>query len=177
MAGLRADGAMVSRGVHLAIEDHHLEALRSKTDENVLFDYVGELEEEFCQSGFDAETDKAWSLIHQTLVGADPCADELEPNGPVPLAYAVMGEEALNASDWFLVTLTKAPQVVLVDQALQAISQSDFEARLRSLLETHDCPNIGEDDVTYASYWFENMKKVFVAAAGHKRHVIFEVDY
>ena len=168
---------MVSRGLHLAIEDHHLETLRDKPDELALFDYLGELEEELFNSGFDAETDKAWGLIHQTLIGADPCADGLDRHGPAPLAFAVMGEEEINASDWLLVTLTTPPQVVLVNRALQAIGQSDFEARLRSLLEIHDCPNIGEDDVTYASYWFENMKKVFVAADAHNRHVIFEVDY
>ena len=167
---------MVARGVHMAIEDRHLDVLRTKTDIQQLFDYVGELEEEFCNSGFDAETDKAWGLIHQTLIGASPCVDGLD-EGSAPLTFAVLGEEMLCNSDWFLVTLTKAPQVPSVSEALQAISQADFETRLRSLAAEHECANIEEDDVTYASYWFEHMKKVFVAAADHGRHIIFEVDF
>jgi hypothetical protein len=168
---------MASRGLHLAIEDRHLEALRARPDPEALFDYVGELEEEFFESGFDAETDKAWGLIHQTLVREDPCADALSADGPAPLAYAVMGQEALCSSDWYLVTLTTASEVPRVNQALQAISQAEFEARLEALLEVHDCPNVTREDVTYASYWFENMKKAFAAGAEHKRHVIFTVDY
>ena len=167
---------MVSRGLHLAVEDHHVEALRARSDANAMLDYVVGLEEALFKSGFDAETDKAWGLIHQTLIGADPCADYLDPNGPPPLAYAVMGEEMLSDSDWLIVTLTSAPQVPVVNRAIQAISQSEFEARLRSLLTEYDCPNILEEDVTYASFWFENLKRVYAAAAENGRHVIFEVD-
>jgi len=168
---------MAMRGVHFAIEDRHLDALRAIADEDQLFDYVGEvIEEELFHSGFDAETDKAWGLIHQTLIQENPCADGLEGRD-TPLSQVIMGEESLSDSDWYMINLITSAAVPSVQEQLEPISRGDFETRLRSLLEIHDCPDIKEVDVDYAGYWFENMKKVFEAAHRHGRHVIFTVDY
>ena len=169
---------MAGRGIHFAITDSQLSEIRSFADPVALFDHIGGHIEEVCfESGFDAETDKAWPWIHQTLVGDNPCAEALNTNGPRPLSLAVMGEESLCESDWYMVNLTMAQSVPAVHGALQAITREDFEARMRSLLQKHDCPEIGDGDVEYTGYWFENMKKAFEAAAAQGRHVIFTVDY
>lgn len=166
------------RGVHFAIEDRHLDAIRALSDPGALFDHIGEvIEPEFFQSGFDAETDKAWPLIHQTLVGANPGADDLEQIPSEPLANVIMGEEFLCRADWYLVTLTTAAKVPAVSAALESISREEFQRRLRSLIEVHDCSQIAEEDVEYAGHWFENLKPVFAAAAQQGRHVLFAVDF
>ncbi len=168
---------MTMRGVHFAIDDSQLEALRERSGNDDMFDYVGDvLEEQLFDSGFDAETDKAWGLIHQTLIAENPCADGLERRD-TPLSWVIMGEKTLSDSDWFMVNVTTSAAVLAVQNLLEPISREDFEARLRFLLKAHDCPDIGEEDVGYAGHWFENMKKVFKAAQEHGRHVIFTVDY
>lgn len=164
------------RGVHFAIDDQQLAALRAISPDDRLFDHLSEVEEALFGTEFGAETDKAWGLIHQTLIQESPCADDLERRETL-LSYVIMGEETLSDSDWFMVNLTTAAAVPSVQEHLEPLSRSAFETRLRSLLQIHDCPNVEADDVEYAGYWFENMKKVFVAAHRHGRHVIFTVDY
>lgn len=169
---------MAERGVHFAITDDQLTEIRSFSDPEALFDHIGEnIEQVLFDTGFDAETDKAWPWIHQTLIDESPCADFVNGNGPAPLSYAVMGDTSVCSSDWYMVNLTAASNVPAVHAELQAISREDFEERMRSLLQRHDCPNITNEDVEYTGYWYEHMKTVFEAANKHGRHVIFTVDY
>ena len=167
---------MGNRGLHFAIDDQQLEALRAVPADHRLFDHLVEVEEMSFGTEFGAETDKAWGLIHQTLIRENPCADDLEPRD-TPLSYVIMGEEALSGCDWFMVNLTTSAAVPLVQEQLGWLSRSKFEIQLRSLLQTFDCPNIEDRDVEYAGHWFEHVKRLFEAAHRHNRHVIFTVDY
>jgi hypothetical protein len=163
------------RGIYYAIDDRDLQALRSQPGDREKVAYVSEVIDAAKDSNFATETEKAWGLIHSALTRTSPCAEcwDLDTRTSA-LGISVIGKEDLLSPDaTYMIGLVPDTDVPNVRDALDAIQLEEFEDRLRSLIDQHQCEHLGEGDVEYAGYWFDNLKAVYRLAAEHGRHVLF----
>ena len=162
-------------GVHFALDDPAVRALKSFTDEAERLDWLKEdLEEEYFanQREWLAETDKAWDAIHRSLTDGELTWD----NGSYPANHVILGGELLYSGDDYIVSLKSPEQVRDISAVLQNITEARFrEAYFRIDPRSYGCP-VNEQDFEYTWDWFEGLREFYQRAAAAGRHVLFTAD-
>jgi len=164
---------MACRGVHFAITDEDLEALRAaESDEDLIEVIQEEIEERWEKAqGFVCETDKAWDAIHRCLTDG-----RLEfENGNEPLSLCILGGEQLHSGDDYIVSLVLQPQLRPLADALTKITQEFMRERYFELPDDYDMAK-SQEDCQYTWDWFSDLPEFFDRAEKAGRHVIFTVD-
>lgn len=167
---------MSYRGVHFAITEQEVTALRALASDADRVDYVSNVIEEAWEDNLATESDKAWALIHSALQMSNPCADDLERAADEPQSWAILGVEFLALTDDAMITHVDEARVTEVAGYLERVSADDIRSRLVSLIKEHDCNRLSADDADYAAGWYPGVAGFFVRAAHATRHVIFSAD-
>jgi hypothetical protein len=163
----------VSLGVHLALSGEDLGRVLDAGDADALVELVTEdLEERYLGGEWAYSSDKAWDAIHRCLTDGRL----LYESGPFPLAYAVLGGEALDAGNDYTACLASADEVREVSAALAAITEAWMRERYETLGQTDYAGSIGPEDFAYTWSNFEGLRDFLVRAAAAGRWVLFTTD-
>jgi hypothetical protein len=162
-------------GVHFALTDDDVTALKSLTDEQERLDFlIEELEEKYfdADDGFCAESDKAWDAMHRALADGELTWD----GGEYPLRHAVLAGELLYTGEDYIMSLKTPAQVRDVAAALQPIDEAEFRRRYFAINAGSYGFNLSDDDCAYTWEWFQNVRDLYRKAAAAGRHVLFTAD-
>lgn len=166
---------MACRGVHFALTEPEVVALKAQPDDQSRLDYLQEhIEETYFSKHPEllAESDKAWDAMHRLLTDGKLTRD----GGTYPLNHVVLAGEWLYGSDDYIISLKTPPQVKDIDQALEQLSEGEFRKRYFALDSRSYDGEIGEPDFAYTWEWFQNVRALFKRAAAENRFVLFSVD-
>jgi hypothetical protein len=151
---------------------------QSSSDATLLFN--DEKFDEYADSGWWAELDKAWDGIHRCLAEAPPESDEW-PTLPVDApaaAHAIGGGQRLTPQDdeW-VVHFIPADLVKRVAAAIEPIDEDAMRARYAAYCKTawggsYDSP----EDAEYVVGYFDSVKDIYRRAAEAGRDIIFMAD-
>lgn len=162
-------------GVHFALTEEDVSALRRIRDERERLEFLKEhIEERYFAEPmtYAAESDKAWDAMHRSLSDGLLSWD----GGTYPLNHVVLAGELLYAQPDYIMSL-KEPQTVRdIAAALEHITESDLRARYNSIdSESYGFP-LSDEDFGYMWQWFENVRELYRRAASEGRHVLFTAD-
>ncbi len=166
---------MACLGVHFALAEEDVTALRDIEDEDERLSYLQEnIEGRYLAEPVDyaAESDKAWDAMHRVLADGLLTWD----GGNYPLNHAVLAGELLYTSSGYIMSLKTPTQVVEIAAALDLLSETDFRAKYYSIPANDYCDELSEKDLAYTWHWFQNVRKLFRIAANQNRHVLFTAD-
>jgi hypothetical protein len=167
---------MSYQGVHFAITDQDLSALRSLPVEADRVDYVSNVIEKAWDDNFATQSDKAWALIHSALQMSNPCSDDLEKAIDAPASWAILGAEDLALTTDAMVVHVDKSRVGDVARYLEGVSASEIRSRLCRLIEKHQCDRLSPEEADYAAEWYPGIAELYARAASAGRHVIFSAD-
>ncbi len=164
---------MPCRGVHFAITDDDLSALRSARSNDALLEIIqGDIEARWeVDEGFVCETDKAWDAIHRCLTDGQLGF----VNGTEPLCLCILGGEQLYSGDDYIVSLVPHRKLRSLADALAAITPEFFGERYANLPVDYGLEK-SQEDYQYTWDWFSDLPSFFDRAEKAGRHVIFSVD-
>lgn len=162
-------------GVHFALSDEDVAALRAIDDEEERLDFLQEeIEERYFDAGdgFCAESDKAWDAMHRALADGELTWD----GGDYPLRHAVLAGELLYTDDDYIMSLKTPAQVKDVAAALAGIDEAEFRRRYFAINAGSYGFPLTEEDFAYTWDWFQGVRDLYAAAARANRHVLFTAD-
>jgi hypothetical protein len=164
---------MACRGVHFAITDEDLNALRGAKSDEAIIDIIQEEIEERWEKGdgFVCETDKAWGAIHRCLTDGRLQYD----NGTDPLRLCILGGEQLYSGDDYIISLVPHSNLRPLADALGKITPEFMGERYSALPSDYDSEKT-QEDLQYIWDWFSDLPAFFDRAEKAGRHVIFTVD-
>jgi hypothetical protein len=163
---------MGCRGVHFAIDEADLAALRA-VPERGRPDHVAEvIEERYFGSDYGAESDKAWDGMHRALADGKLTWD----GGAYPLSHTVLGGEVLYTRDDYIMSLKTPVQVRDIAKALDALTEESFRRRYNAIDAADYDGEIGDEDFEYTWHWFTNVRDFYRRAAQDGRYVLFTAD-
>jgi hypothetical protein len=159
-------------GVHFALDERDLQALRSQPNDEERLNYLQETIEENdigSKDGWIAETDKAWDAIHRALTDGRLGSD----NGTYPLNHTILGGESLYNSHDYIMQLKTPEEVRAIAVELRGITEGEFHQRyFRIDPDDYGMP-LSEDDFEYSWSWFTSMREFYERAATAGRSVLF----
>ncbi len=162
-------------GVHFALSEEEVAALRAREDDAARLEHVQEvIEESYFRESRElmAENDKAWDAMHRTLADGQLTWD----GGEYPLNHLVLGGELLYSRGDYIMVLKTPEQVRDVATALPSVTEAEFRRRYFAIPQgSYDWPFSREDfDDTWG--WFEGVRDLFLKAAEEGRYVLFTAD-
>lgn len=162
-------------GVHFALTDDEVAALRGQPDDEARLNWlISEIEEPCFQDHPErlAESDRAWDAIHRCLTDGRLGFK----NGSYPLNRVILGGEALYRRDDFVMSLKTPAEVRDADAALAAIGEEDMRRRYYELDAADYGFELGHQDFHYTWTWFLAVRSFWhrASAAGH--YVLFTMD-
>jgi hypothetical protein len=161
-------------GVHFALDEEQVAALRA-TDEMDRVDYVTEeIEEKFWSANKTRghETDKAWDAIHRALTDGDLAWD----NGTYPLNHVILGGEVLYGEDDYVLSLKTPSQVRDIVAALDRVTETSLRAGYDRIDPDDAGCEIGDDDFEYTWDYFVSLVEFYRRAAADGRYILFTAD-
>jgi len=164
---------MACRGVHFAITDADLNALREAGSDEALIEIIQEVIEDRWEkdAGFVCETDKAWDAIHRCLTdGRLECE-----NGTEPLRFCILGGEQLYSGEDYIVSLVTHEKLQALAESLAQVTPEFIGQRYSELPDDYGMEKSLED-CQYTWDWFSDLPAFFDRAEEAGRHVIFTVD-
>lgn len=161
---------MACRGVHFAITQDDLDALRRAEENGDLFEVLEGIEERW-EEGFVYETDKAWDAIHRCLT--DGTTDFIEEERE-PLGVCILNGEQFELPDYILSLITHDRLRTLVDR-LAVITPQIMEERYWKLPADY-ARYMSKEDCEYMLECFAGLPAFLNHAEKAGRHVIFTVD-
>jgi hypothetical protein len=164
---------MACRGVHFAITDIDLNALRGAGSDDALIEIVQEdIESRWeKEAGFVCETDKAWDAIHRCLTDGRLTFD----SGTEPLRLCILGGEQLYSGDDYIVSLVTHEKLRPLADALAQVTPELVGLRYSQLPDDYAMEK-SREDCQYTWDWFSDLPGFFDRAEKSGRHVIFTVD-
>ena len=163
---------MACRGVHFAITNDDLSALRGADSDEDLMEVIESVEERWEKDdGFVCETDKAWDAIHRCLCDGSLTFESCSE----PLRLCIIGGEQLYEGDDYIVTLVTHDRLRLLADALAAVTPKFIAERYWDMPEDYQQPK-SDEDCQYTWDWFSDLPAFFDRAERAGRHVIFTVD-
>jgi len=166
---------MACRGVHFALTEAEVAALKAIPDDQSRLEHLQEhIEEQYFSEHpeFLAESDKAWDAMHRVLADGKLTWE----GGSYPLNHVVLAGELLYGEDDYIMSLKTPSQVTDIDKALDALSEDEFRQRYFMLDSRSYGGDIGEEDFSYTWEWFQSVRALFKRAAIENRFVLFSVD-
>jgi hypothetical protein len=189
---------MSGRGLHLALDDAELGALRTLSDADKA-DHVGETLEATKFGTSDAcETDKSWAYIHAALTGSDPDGDLGIPGAPAPKTTfldrlfgrgapqsiarsgeraAILGTDVVLASPDYFIGLVPQDRVHEVADALARIPVEELGDRVRAVHGKFQSSGDADECAEYAMGWYPALVEFLQTSATAGKNVIFTVDF
>ncbi|MDB6076772.1 MAG: hypothetical protein JWO82_519 [Akkermansiaceae bacterium] len=161
---------MACRGVHFAITDEDLRALRDAPGDEGVVECIQAIEERW-EEGFVCETDKAWDAIHRCLTDGKLGYE----NGDEPLKWCILGGEQLFQGDGYIIALVTHDRVRVLANALAEVTPEFMALRYWGLPDDYSQPKEAQD-LQYTWDWFSGLPELFARARETGRHVIFTVD-
>jgi hypothetical protein len=164
----------MSLGVHFALSAADCKKLRALEDAEGRQELISEdLEEKYLASDrWSFQLDKAWDALHRSLTDGQL----LYATGPFPLAYAVLGGEALDVGEDYTACLLTPAQVAEASAALAGVTEAWLRGRYFALdAKAYGSP-LTEEDFAYVWSSFQGLPAFFARAAEAKRSVLFSVD-
>jgi hypothetical protein len=159
-------------GVHFALTEDEVAALKSQPSDSARLDYLQEAIYETYfgeQREWLAETDKAWDGIHRTLIDGKIDGD----NGTFPLSHVILGGEVLYELDDYIMSLKTPWEVKQIADALRGIMEKDFRDRYFRIDQEDYEFSVGDEDYEYTWSWFQEVRELYDRAADAGRHVLF----
>lgn len=166
---------MSCRGVHFALTEDDVAAIRMLEDEQQRLTYLQEeVEEKYCADPmtYAAESDKAWDAMHRALADGELTWD----GGDYPLNHAVLAGELLYTQSDYIMSLKTPQQVRDVAAGLAGLSEGDFRKRYNAIDSTNYGQDLTDEDFDYTWDWFQNVRQLFQRAASEGRYVLFTAD-
>jgi hypothetical protein len=164
-------------GVHFALTDEEVGALRSKRSSRKRLDFLQEdIEERYLaegnETGFAAESDKAWDAMHRALADGRLSSE----GGEYPLNHVVLGGEILYVRSDYIMSLKSPKQVREIAAALRSLKKAEFRQRYFALDPKIYRFPVDEDDFDYTWHWLEKVRGFYGRAAKAGRFVLFTAD-
>ena len=165
---------MAASGVHFALSDDEVAALRAVGDDA----RIGHIQEAIETPFFDkarhylAESDKAWDAMHRALTDGELAWD----GGTYPLNHAVMGGEQLYGNDDYIISLKTPDQVREISAALDRFTKGEFRKRYDAIDPSQYDGEMGDQDFDYTWESLEAVRALYRRAAADGRYVLFTVD-
>jgi Domain of unknown function (DUF1877) len=166
---------MGCRGVHFALTNAEVEHLRSLPSERDRLAYVVEdLEDTYFgeREAYLAESDKAWDAIHRSLADGELTWD----GGKYPLNHVVLGGELLYTQPDYIMSLKSPEQVRDIATVLPAMTEGNFRRRYFAINPDSYDSQLNDEDFGYTWQWFQNVRRLYLKAAGEGLHVLFTAD-
>lgn len=162
-------------GVHFALTDDDVAAIRAIENEQERLSYLQEEIEERCLAKpgtYAAESDKAWDAMHRTLTDGQLTWD----GGTYPLNHVVLAGELLYTDNDYIMSLKSPAQVKDIATELEKITETSFRARYLAISPSEYGMELSDDDFSYTWEWFQNVRQLYRRAAIEKLHVLFTAD-
>lgn len=162
-------------GVHMALTEEDVAALRWVEDEQQRLTFFQEEIEEFYFTDpktYVAESDKAWDAIHRTLTNGTLTCDE----GAYPLSHVVLGGESLYSQPDYIMSLKNPQHARDIAAALRGISEVEFRKGYNAIDPTDYGHDLTDEDFDYTWPWFQNVRDLYRHAASEGRYVLFTAD-
>ena len=163
----------MSLGVHFALTAPQLKKLlAARGDDDAVLEVAAELEESW-NSGWLAESDKAWDAMHRALSDGELTFEGGAKHAP--LGLVVLGGESMVEDEDETVVLLDAKKVARAAKALSSLTEQDFHERYFRLCRGY-APEFGEEDFAYTWSNLADVRELFVKAAKAKRALLFTVS-
>jgi hypothetical protein len=162
---------MACLGVHFALDEKEVHALKSQPTDAIRLEYLQDMEEAFFDDHPEwvVESDKAWDAIHRALTDGRIEWD----NGSFPLSHVILGGERIYEPDDWIMTLKTSWEVQEIARALCEITDAQFRQGY-SLIEARDYGfAVNEHDCEYTWSWFQRVRDLYYRAAKANRYVLF----
>ena len=119
-----------------------------------------------------AESDKAWDAIHRSLADGELTWD----GGKYPLNHVVLGGELLYTQPDYIMSLKSPEQVRDIATVLPAITEGNFRRRYFAINPDSYDSQLNDEDFGYTWQWFQDVRRLYLKAAGEGLHVLFTAD-
>ncbi len=163
---------MACRGVHFAITNDDLTALRGAEADEAIMEVIESIEERWEKdAGLICETDKAWDAIHRCLTDGTLTFE----GGTDPLRLCILGGEQLYEGDDYIVALVTHDRLRPLADALASVTPKFIAERYWAMPDDYQQPK-SDEDCQYTWDWFSDLPAFFDRAEKAGRHVIFSVD-
>lgn len=162
-------------GVHFALSDIDVAALREFEDEQDRLSHLQEvIEEEYFANHEDlvAQSDKAWDAMHRVLADGELTWD----GGAYPLNHVVLAGELLYAESDYIMSLKTPAQVKDISTALTAVTEIDFRERYFAIDPQSYGMELNEEDLAYTWDGFQSVRDLYARAAADGRYILFTAD-
>lgn len=162
-------------GVHFALTEKDVVALRANVDMRARLDFLQKEIEEVMMNEpatYAAESANAWDAIHRVLSDGYLSWD----GGSYPLNHTVLGGECLYVYDDYIMSLKTPNQVLQIASALDKVSEAWFREQYFAIPAEDYSAELTEDDFNYTWEWFENVRRLYRRAAAEERYVLFTAD-
>ena len=159
-------------GVHFALSEDDVNALKSQPSDAARLDYLQEeIEERYFgeHRGWLAESDKARGAIHRTLTDGQIGWD----NGSFPLNHVIIGGEILYELDDHIMTLKTPWEVREIAKALPQVSEYEFRHNYFQIDPDDYSFPVNQEDYEYTWSWFQGIRDLYYRAAKANRFVLF----
>ncbi len=159
-------------GVHFAIDEDAVNALKAQPSDSARLDYLQkEIEATYFREHKDwlAETDKAWDAIHRILTDGRIGWD----NGEFPLSHVILGGELLYELDDYIMVLKTPWEVKQIAEALRGVQEDGFRKNYFQIDPEDYYFSVTEEDFEYTWSWFQSMREFYYRAAESGRFVLF----
>ena len=135
-------------GVHFALIEDEVGALKAQPSDSERLDYLQEVIEETYfgeRREWLAESDKAWDAIHRTLTGGKLSLD----NGTFPLSHVILGGEVIYALDDYIMSLKTPWEVKEIASGLRGLAERAFRQHYFAIDQEDYGFQVGEEDYQY----------------------------
>jgi Domain of unknown function (DUF1877) len=159
-------------GVHFALNENEVFALKSQPSDAARLDYLQEeIEETYFGAHRDwlAESDKAWDAIHRTLTDGKIAWD----NGEFPLSHVILGGDVIYELDDYIMSLKTPWEVKVIADALREVTEEAFRQQYYAIDQKDYGVAVREEDYEYTWLWFQRVRDLYYRAADAGRHVLF----
>jgi hypothetical protein len=159
-------------GVHFALTDDEVRALRAQPSDSARLEYLQEEIEVLYfreRPDWKAESDKAWDAMHRTLTDGKIGWN----NGKFPLSHVILGGEVIYRPDDYIMSLKTPDEVKAIAERLGGITEPDFRQRYFSIdPEDYGFP-VSDEDYEYTWSSFQGVRDLYFRAADAGRYVLF----
>jgi hypothetical protein len=162
-------------GVHFALTEEDVAALRAILDERERLSFLQEdIEERYLKkpANYAAESDKAWDAMDRALSDGKLTWD----GGTYPLNHAVLVGEFLYTDSDYIMTLKSPAQVRDIANGLRPMTEAQFRARYHAIDRESYGSELTDEDFEYTWQWFQRVRELYELAANEGRFVLFTAD-
>jgi hypothetical protein len=162
-------------GVHFALLQAEVDALRAFRDDASRLDYIQEeIEESYFTNHPEllVESDKSWDAMHRVLTCGELSWNDVD----YPLSHVILGGTLLYSEPDYIISLKAPKQVQDIATALPSMLESEFRDRYFAIdAKSYGMP-LSEEDFNYTWGNFQDVREFFLRITNQNRYVLFTAD-